>query len=73
MVLHPSYAHIFKMYGWIQSELRTMDIKTLEEEHNALLLDKAGVIEYLQTLPSQIEILKVLFYSTENSKIFVTT
>ena len=73
VVLHPSYAHIFKMYGWIQSELRTMDIKTLEEEHNALLLDKAGVIEYLQTLPSQIEILKVLFYSTENSQIFVTT
>ena len=50
-----------------------MDIKTLEEEHNALLLDKAGVIEYLQTLPSQIETLKVLFYSTENSQIFVTT
>ncbi|XP_030935497.1 uncharacterized protein LOC115960677 isoform X1 [Quercus lobata] len=41
-----------------EPELRTMDIKTLEEEHNALLLDKAGVIEYLQTLPSQIETLK---------------
>nr|POE58075.1 hypothetical protein CFP56_75206 [Quercus suber] len=39
-------------------ELRTMDIKTSEEEHNALLLDKAGVIEYLQTVPSQIETLK---------------
>ena len=50
-----------------------MDIKTLEEEHNALLLEKAGVTDYLQTLPSQIETLKVLFYSTENSKIFVTT
>ena len=47
MVLHPSYAHIFVMYGWIQPELRTMDLKTLEEEHNTLLLDKAGVIEYL--------------------------
>ncbi|XP_050254313.1 uncharacterized protein LOC126700281 isoform X2 [Quercus robur] len=41
-----------------EPELRTMDIKTLEEEHNALLSDKAGVIEYLQTLPSQIETLK---------------
>nr|POE58076.1 hypothetical protein CFP56_75206 [Quercus suber] len=41
-----------------EPELRTMDIKTSEEEHNALLLDKAGVIEYLQTVPSQIETLK---------------
>ena len=71
VVLHPSYAHIFKMYGWIQPELRTMDIKTLEEEHNALLLDKAGVIEYLQTLPSQIETLKVLFYSPKIVKYFL--
>ncbi|KAK7852325.1 hypothetical protein CFP56_039406, partial [Quercus suber] len=42
-----------------EPELRTMDIKTSEEEHNALLLDKAGVIEYLQTVPSQIETLKL--------------
>ena len=48
-----------------------MDIKTLEEEHNALLLDKAGVIEYLQTLPSQIETLKVLFYSLKIVKYFL--
>ena len=42
-----------------------MDIKTLEEEHNALLLDKDGETEYLQSLLDQIESLKVLFYSAE--------
>jgi hypothetical protein len=36
-----------------------MDIKTLEEEHNALLSDKAGETEYLQSLLDQIEKLKV--------------
>jgi hypothetical protein len=30
------------MCGWLQPELREMDIKTLEEEHIALLSDKAG-------------------------------
>ncbi|XP_059449378.1 uncharacterized protein LOC132180528 [Corylus avellana] len=39
-------------------ELREMDIKTLEEEHNALLSDKAGETEYLQSLLDQIEKLK---------------
>ncbi|XP_062153902.1 uncharacterized protein LOC133862063 isoform X1 [Alnus glutinosa] len=39
-------------------ELRGMDIKTLEEEHNALLSDKAGETEYLQSLLDQIEKLK---------------
>ena len=71
MALHLSYVHMFLLYGWIQPELRTMDIKTLEEEHNALLLDKAGVLEYLQTLPSQIETLKVLFYSPKIVKYFL--
>jgi hypothetical protein len=36
-----------------------MDMKTLEEERNALLSDKAGETEYLQSLLDQIEKLKV--------------
>ncbi|KAF5479358.1 hypothetical protein F2P56_000190 [Juglans regia] len=39
-------------------ELRAMDIKTLEEEHRALLSDKAGETEYLQSLLDQIGKLK---------------
>ncbi|KAF8395949.1 hypothetical protein HHK36_019905 [Tetracentron sinense] len=39
-------------------ELRAMDAKTLEEEHKALLADKAGETEYLQSLHHQIEQLK---------------
>lgn len=39
-------------------ELRAMDIKTLQEEHNALLSDKDGETEYLQSLLDQIESLK---------------
>ncbi|KAB1210990.1 hypothetical protein CJ030_MR6G019619 [Morella rubra] len=39
-------------------ELRAMDVKTLEEEHNALLSDKAGETEYLQSLLDQIGKLK---------------
>ncbi|KAE8022219.1 hypothetical protein FH972_008039 [Carpinus fangiana] len=39
-------------------ELREMDIKTLEEEHNALLSDIAGETEYLQSLLDQIVKLK---------------
>ncbi|CAN6686659.1 unnamed protein product [Malus baccata var. baccata] len=41
-------------------ELRAMDIKTLEEEYNALLSDKAGETEYLKTLQDQIEKLRVV-------------
>lgn len=53
-----------------------MDIKTLEEEHNALLSDKAGETEYLQSLLDQIEKLKVnrvvsfCFYFTEIRQFF---
>ena len=47
------------MCGWLQPELREMDTKTLEEEHIALLSDKAGETEYLQSLLEQIEKLKV--------------
>lgn len=36
-----------------------MDIKTLEEEYKALLSDKAGEFEYLQSLQGQIEKHKV--------------
>lgn len=36
-----------------------MDIKTLEEEYKALLSDRAGEIEYLQSLQKQIKQLKV--------------
>lgn len=39
-------------------ELRAMDMDTLEEEHKALLSDKAGETEYLQSLHYQIEKLK---------------
>ncbi|XP_059637449.1 uncharacterized protein LOC132279478 isoform X2 [Cornus florida] len=36
-------------------ELWAMDIKTLEEEHRALLSDKAGETEFLQSVRNQIE------------------
>uniref|UniRef100_A0A5B6YI46 Uncharacterized protein n=1 Tax=Davidia involucrata TaxID=16924 RepID=A0A5B6YI46_DAVIN len=39
-------------------ELRAMDVKTLEEEHRALLSDKAGETEFLQSLQHQIDKLK---------------
>ncbi|KAK9134859.1 hypothetical protein Syun_014189 [Stephania yunnanensis] len=39
-------------------ELKAMDIKSMEEEQKALLSDKAGETEYLQTLRRQIEQLK---------------
>ncbi|XP_057973045.1 uncharacterized protein LOC131161352 [Malania oleifera] len=42
----------------LKPELRVMDISILEEEHRALLSDKAGEIEYLQSLQEQIEKLK---------------
>lgn len=36
-----------------------METKTLEEEHEALLSDKGGETEYMQSLQHQIEKLKV--------------
>ena len=36
-----------------------MDIKTLEVEYKALLSDKAGEIDYLQSLQKQIKQFKV--------------
>ena len=36
-----------------------MDVTTLEEEHKALLSDKAGETEYMLSLQDQIEKLKV--------------
>ncbi|KAJ7949937.1 Tropomyosin [Quillaja saponaria] len=39
-------------------ELKAMDLKTLEEEYNALLLDRDGEAEYLQSLLEQINKLK---------------
>ncbi|KAA8528055.1 hypothetical protein F0562_035076 [Nyssa sinensis] len=39
-------------------ELKAMDIKTLEEEHRALLSDKAGETEFLQSLQHQSDKLK---------------
>ncbi|KAI9099639.1 hypothetical protein K1719_024644 [Acacia pycnantha] len=41
-----------------KSELKEADITTLEEEYNALMLDKAGEIEYLQSLEEQVQKLK---------------
>ncbi|XP_062073182.1 uncharacterized protein LOC133777537 isoform X3 [Humulus lupulus] len=45
-----------------QPDLRAMDIKTLEEEYNALLSDEAGETEYLQSLQERVEKLKVNDY-----------
>ncbi|XP_004290260.1 PREDICTED: uncharacterized protein LOC101310565 isoform X1 [Fragaria vesca subsp. vesca] len=39
-------------------ELRALDIKTLEDEYNALVSDNAGEAEYLKSLQDQIEKLK---------------
>ncbi|KAI8568619.1 hypothetical protein RHMOL_Rhmol02G0214700 [Rhododendron molle] len=45
-------------------ELGSMNVKTLEEEHQALLADRAGETEYLHSLQQQFEKLKVdLFVS----------
>ncbi|XP_011011067.1 PREDICTED: uncharacterized protein LOC105115758 isoform X2 [Populus euphratica] len=42
----------------VKTELFDMDIKTLEEEYKALLSDRDGEIEYLQSLQKQIKQLK---------------
>ena len=44
---------------WFQPELRDMSEKSLEEEIQALLSDKAGEAEYVQSLELQIMRLKV--------------
>ncbi|XP_058115311.1 MAR-binding filament-like protein 1 isoform X4 [Magnolia sinica] len=41
-----------------EPELKAMDIEALEEEHKALLSDKAGEVEYLQSLQERIEQIK---------------
>ncbi|XP_077222685.1 tropomyosin isoform X2 [Tasmannia lanceolata] len=41
-------------------ELKAMDIEALEEEHKALLSDKAGEMEYLLSLLERIEQIKVI-------------
>ncbi|KAL5538978.1 hypothetical protein UlMin_043316 [Ulmus minor] len=46
-------------------ELREMDIKTLEEECNALLADKSGETEYLQSLQDQVEKLKGISHAVK--------
>lgn len=45
--------------GVFQPEVREMDEKSLEEELQALALDKAGETEYVQSLQLQIMKLKV--------------
>lgn len=44
---------------WLQPELREMDEKSLEEELEALLSDKAGEAEYVESMQLQIMKLKV--------------
>lgn len=44
---------------WFQPELRELDVKSLEEELQALLSDKAGETEYMQSLQLKIMKLKV--------------
>lgn len=43
----------------LQPELREMDVVTLDEEYKALLSDKAGEMEFSQSLQDQIAKLKV--------------
>lgn len=43
----------------LQAELKVMDINALEEEQKALLSDKAGEMEYLQSLQERTEQIKV--------------
>lgn len=42
-----------------QPELKAAGLTALEEEYKALLSDKAGETEYLQSLEKQVEKLKV--------------
>ncbi|XP_020519463.1 uncharacterized protein LOC18428537 isoform X1 [Amborella trichopoda] len=46
-------------------ELKAMDISALEEEHKALISDKAGEISYLQSLQERIEQLKGISQSVK--------
>ncbi|XP_061365750.1 uncharacterized protein LOC133309021 [Gastrolobium bilobum] len=43
-------------------ELKAADMTALEEEYNALLSDKAGETEYLQSLEKQTEKLKMIYH-----------
>lgn len=43
----------------MQSALMEMDVKDLENEHRSLKADKAGELEYLQSLEARIDQLKV--------------
>lgn len=43
----------------MQAPLQQMDMKSLEEEHKALQADKAGEIEYFQSLEERINEMKV--------------
>ncbi|KAH7660222.1 hypothetical protein IHE45_16G085300, partial [Dioscorea alata] len=46
-------------------EVKEMDMKSLEEEHKALLADKAGETEYLHSLQAQINQLKVISHAVK--------
>ncbi|XP_020519464.1 uncharacterized protein LOC18428537 isoform X2 [Amborella trichopoda] len=48
-----------------EPELKAMDISALEEEHKALISDKAGEISYLQSLQERIEQLKGISQSVK--------
>lgn len=47
----------------MEPALREMDVKALEEEHRSLVADKAGELEYLQSLKERIKQLKVIRFS----------
>ncbi|KMZ63837.1 hypothetical protein ZOSMA_395G00010 [Zostera marina] len=48
-----------KMYGF-STEMVTMDVKTLEEELQAVLADKTGELEYLQSLMDRTEQMQLI-------------
>lgn len=57
--LHPLIKLVPYVSYLLQPELSTTEVKTLEEEHKALLSDKDGELEYMQSLHSQLDNLKV--------------
>ncbi|KAF2297253.1 hypothetical protein GH714_020033 [Hevea brasiliensis] len=59
LVLGEAFYGAIEVQGKRVQELLAMDVKTLEEEYKALLSDKAGELEYLQSLQGQVEKLKV--------------
>lgn len=42
----------------LKTELHTLDVIKLEEEHEAVVSEKSGEMEYMQTLRTQVEKLK---------------